>query len=219
MATVENSKANIDAYTITIRDLYFAMKTTKETTNSPAVYSDEIIRASIAKKLSVKGNGKVTDLWASGIKIASVNQETSEEISIDHTGLRTSVLDQLTGALAENGISFATSDAVEAPEFAMGFVAEKSNGVMDAMWFPNCTVDPATVVEYDTGEDEFKEQDPSMTVQASGLRDNHALYAKYSNQRETTLTVDDFMKQVVFNKDQAAALTSTPAATETPTEA
>ena len=211
-----NAKAEKDSYMLTIRDVYFVDKLTKETTTEKPVYdTGNVYRKTVAKKMEVKGNGKSTPLYASGVLIATVTQETEEDLSFDYLGLATKVLDMLTGTTAENGVSFVHSDAGEAHEFAFGFTAEKSDGVLDAMWFPSTTIDPKTELSYSTSEDEFKEQDVSLAMVASGLRiadedGGHVIYSKFSNQRDTTATVDDFMKQVVYDKASAAAMVSKP---------
>lgn len=211
----ENPKKEKDAYLVTIGDILFAMKTTKETTNTLPEYAEEVYRRTIGKKIEVKGNGKTTPIFASGVQIGTVAMENSEEISMDHVGIATYILDQLSGVIAENGISFGFADAGELVEFAFGFIAQKSDGIQDAMWFPSVTLDPATALSYETSEDEFKEQDVSMSLIASGLRnaiktgDNagkHVIYTKYSNQRDTTLTIEDFVKQVVYDESQITTL-------------
>lgn len=206
MADVQTNKDK-DAYTLTLGDIFFAPMTTPGTSSTAPVYSDQIFRKTIGKKVEVKGNGKSTPLYASGVLLAQVNQETEEEISMDHIGLPTGLLDQVTATTPNNGVSFASADATTPAEFGFGFIAKRSDGVNDAMWFPRCVVSPATELSYETSEDEFKEQDVSMTIQASGLlHGDHVMYSKYSSQRETTLTVEDFMKQVVFDKSQIATL-------------
>lgn len=205
--TPTNDKANKDAYLLTVRDIFFAKKVTKETASELPEYATEVYRKTIAKKIEVKGNGKTTPIYASGVLIGTVAMENSEEISMDHIGIATKVLDDITDAAVKNGVSVGVADATELPEFAWGFIAERSDGVMDAMWFPSCTLSPATELSYETSEDEFKEQDVSMALVAGPLRKamadgHHALFFKYSNQRETTLTVEDFMKQVVYDIDQ-----------------
>ncbi len=202
---------DIDAYLLTVRDIFLAMKTTKDTTSTAPVFENEVYRKTIAKKIEVKGNGKSTPIYASGVNIATVNMENSEEISMDHIGLPTILLDKLSGLTATNGVTFNDSDAGEATEFAFGFIAERSDGVMDAMWFPNCTLSPATELSYETSEDEFKEQDVSMSIVASGLRKarsngKHTIFSKYSSQRVTTISVEDFMKQPVYDESQIATL-------------
>ncbi|KRK38982.1 Ig-like domain-containing protein [Loigolactobacillus bifermentans] len=208
-----NTKADKDAYLLTVRDVFFCPKILKETTSTLPEYSEDVYRKTIAKKIEVKGNGKTVSIYASGVLIGTVAMENQEEISMDHIGIATKVLDAISQVAAENGISVGIGDATELPEFAWGFVAERSDGVMDAMWFPSCTLSPATELSYETSEDEFKEQDVSMSIIAGPLRyampdGHHALYFKYSNQRDTTLLVDDFMSQVVYDVSQIASLKS-----------
>ncbi|MCW3778511.1 phage tail protein [Levilactobacillus namurensis] len=201
------SNQDKDAYTLTLGDIFFVPMTTPGTSATAPVYDKTVYRKTIGKKVEVKGNGKSTPLYASGVLLAQVNQETSEEISMDHIGLPTVLLDKLTAVTANNGVSFATADATTPAEFAFGFIAKQSDGVDDAMWFPRCSVSSATELSYETSEDEFKEQDVSMTINASGLLSgDHIIFSKYSSQRDTTLTVEDFMKQVVYDKGQIATL-------------
>ena len=198
---------NKDAYTLTLGDIFFAPIVTPGTSDTAPVYDKDIYRKTIGKKVEVKGNGKSTPIYASGVLLAQVNQETTEEISMDHIGLATGVLDKITAVVAENGVSFASTNASKPAEFGFGFIAKKSDGVDDAMWFPRCVLSPATELSYETSEDDFKEQDVSMTINASGLLSgDHIIWSKFSNQRETTLTVEDFMKQVIYDKSQVADL-------------
>lgn len=216
----DNALKEKDAYLLTLSDIFFAPITTPGTATTAPEYDTNIYRKQIGKKVEVKGNGKATEIYASGVKVATVNQETNIETTMDYIGLATYVLDLISGAKATNGVSFASSDAGVATEFGFGFTARKSDGVMDGYWFPRTTLAPATELSYETSEDEFKEQDVSMTLQSTGLLNpasdgRHIIFAKYSNQRETTLTLDDFMKQVVYDESQLATLVgsgTTPAA-------
>ncbi|MFT9269699.1 MAG: major tail protein [Liquorilactobacillus nagelii] len=196
------SKANDIQYSVGVGDLLVAMKDTKDTTSTNPEYNTKIWRLSNAKKIKIKGNGKATDIYASNIKIATVTQETSQEISLDHIGFPIALLDQLYGQTANKGVTLATADAKEMPEFAFGFIAPKSDGQNDAYWFPSCTLDPALSDEYDTSEDTFKEQDPSMTINTAGLRNNHVIYTKFSSVRDGAMTIDDFVKEVIYDASQ-----------------
>lgn len=212
--TPTNANKDTDAYVLTVGDVFFCVKTTKDTTTSAPEYDEKVYRKTIAKKIEVKGNGKSTPIYASGVLIGTVSMENSEEISMDHIGLPTALLDQLSGQTDTNGVTFTDSDAHEATEFAWGFIAQRSNGVTDAMWFPNCSLSPATELSYETSEDEFKEQDVSMSIVANGLRiarsnGKHTLFTKYSNQRDTTMTVDQFMAQPIFDEAGATAAGTT----------
>ncbi|MFT9372423.1 major tail protein [Liquorilactobacillus hordei] len=199
------SKASDIQYQIGVGDLLVAMKDTKDTTGVAPVYDTKIWRLSNAKKIKIKGNGKATDIFASNVKIATVAQETSQEISLDHIGFPVALLDQMYGQTATKGVTLATAEAKELPEFAFGFIAPKSDGQNDAYWFPNCTLDPALSDDYETGEDTFKEQDPSMTINTAGLRNNKVIYTKFSSVRDGAMTIDDFTKEVIYDASQLAA--------------
>lgn len=201
----EQTNQDKDAYLLTVGDVFFCIKKTKDTTTTAPIYDTKVYRKTIAKKVQVKGNGKSTPIHASGVLIGTVAMESSEEISMDHIGLPTILLDELSGLVAKNGITFTDADAHETAEFAWGFIALRSDGVTDAMWFPNCSLSPATELSYETSEDEFKEQDVSMSITANGLRiaradGKHTLFTKYSSQRDTTMTVDQFMAQPIFDE-------------------
>lgn len=199
------SKASDIQYQIGVGDLLVALKTTKDTTGVAPVYDTKIWRLSNAKKIKIKGNGKVTDIFASNVKIATVAQETSQEISLDHIGFPVALLDQMYGQTATKGVTLATAEAKELPEFAFGFIAPKSDGQNDAYWFPSCTLDPALSDDYETGEDTFKEQDPSMTINTAGLRNNKVIYTKFSSVRDGAMTINDFTKAVIYDASQLVA--------------
>lgn len=199
------TKANDIQYQIGVGDLLVAMKDTKDTTSTAPSYNTKIWRLTNAKKIKIKGNGKATDIYASNVKIATVAQETSQEISLDHIGFPVALLDQMYGQTATKGVTLATAEAKELPEFAFGFIAPKSDGQNDAYWFPSCTLDPALSDDYETGEDTFKEQDPSMTINTAGLRNNKVIYTKFSSVRDGAMTINDFTKAVIYDASQLVA--------------
>lgn len=198
-----------DAFLLTVGDVFFADIVTPGTSTTAPEYGDTVYRKTIAKKVEMKGNGKSTAIYASGTLVATVNQENGIEISMDMIGLSTGVLDMISGVTRNKGVAFTSADATTAKEFAFGLTAKKSDGIEEAMWFPRCSLSPATELSYETSEDEFKEQDVSVTIEASGLLNgDHIITTKLSNQVDDSLTVDDFMKAPIYDKSQLDALNS-----------
>lgn len=198
-------------YSVGIDDLLICMKTTRETSTAAPTYDTKIWRIPNVKKIGVKGNGKTQELWASNKLFAKVIQETQHVLTISHIGLPTNLMDQMTGASITKGTSFGTTDAHEYPEFALGILAPKSDNVMDAIWYPSCTIDAATQEDYETQEEAFKENDYSIEIDANGLRNNKILFSKFSNARTQTdgMDVDTFIKQPIYDPTQIASIAVT----------
>lgn len=217
------SKQNDVLLELTIGNLYFAMKTTQETANSEPEYETEVTTIPNIKKIAFKGNGKSTDIFASGKKFGTITQETSIEATLTHIGLPVAVIDKMKGVAAKHGVEFGTTTAKQMPEFALGFDTQLSDGQHDAMWLTSVTIDPAVNDSHETSEDSFKEVDPDTIFNAGGLRNSSVYYARYNSARDSAdMTVDEFLKQVIYSEDQleAVATATKPSGTssETPTD-
>lgn len=197
-------------YDVGVDDLFIAFKTTKENSTSDPVFETEIHRLSNVKKMGVKGNGKAVEIWGSSKLFAKVSQETQHELSLTHIGMPINVYDKMTGNKIKKGVAFGTSSAHEFPEFALGILANRSDDVKDAIWYPNCSLDPATAMSYETAEEAFKEQDGSLTITANGLRNSGIIYSHFNSAREIVdgLKYDTFIKQPVYSEAQLDTLTS-----------
>lgn len=200
-----------------VDDAFLAMKTTAETTGSAPVYDTKIWRLPTIKKVGFKGNGKSVDVYASSKKFTTIAQETSVEVTVSHLGFPVELLDLMRGEIAKNGVTFTKTVAKTLPEFAFGFIGDKADGAKDGIWLPSVTLDPAMNDEWETAEEEFKEVDLDMTLNASGLRNSQVYAARYSSLRESaaTFSIDDFFKQVIFDDtslEAAASAVTTPEA-------
>lgn len=197
-------------YDVGVDDLLIAFKTTKETSTTDPVYETQIYRLPNIKKMGVKGNGKAVEIYGSSKLFAKVVQETQHELSLTHIGMPINVYDKMTGNTIKKGVAFAKSKAHEFPEFAVGILANRSDDVKDVIWYPNCSLDPATTMDYETAEDTFKESDGSLTITANGLRNSGIIYSHFNSAREIVdgLTYETFIAQPVFSEAQLDTLTA-----------
>lgn len=197
------SKADDVLLELTIGDLLFAMKTTQDTATSAPEYEEEVTRIPNIKKIAFKGNGKSTDIFASGKKFGTITQETSIEATLTHIGLPVSVIDKMKGVAAQHGVEFGSTMAKQMPEFALGFDTILSDGQHDAMWLTSVTIDPAVNDSHETSEDGFKEVNPDTVFNAGGLRNSNIYFARYNSARDSAdMSVDDFLKQVIYDPSQ-----------------
>ena len=202
-------------YDFGIDDAFIVPITTPGTSTTAPVYGDTIYRLAVISKLSVKGNGKTTEKWASNKLIARPSKTTQHTLGLDEVGIPTIVLDEISGNVTKHGVHFGKTTAVELPEFAFGFIAPQSDGRKNAFWYPRVSLDPATELSYETQTDELAINDVSISMIANGLVNNEVLWADYKSAREdaTDLTIDQFMSQVVYDESQLEGLITKPAAT------
>lgn len=196
-------------YPIGIDDAFIVLVKDKGTSTTPPVYDDMIWRLSIISKLKVKGNGKATEKWASNKLFARVSRTTQHELGLDHVGMPVELADALSGKNAKHGVSFGKTTPIEMPEFGFGYIAPQSDGVNNGFWYPRVSLDPATELDYETVSDgDLTIPDTSITMIASGLQVNSVLWADYNSARSTAtdLTLDQFMKQVVYDEKQLEGL-------------
>lgn len=197
-------------YDVGVDDLLVAFKTTKETSTTDPVYETQIYRLPNIKKMGVKGNGKAVEIYGSSKLFAKVVQETQHELSLTHIGMPINIYDKMTGNTIKKGVAFAKSKAHEFPEFAVGILANRSDDVKDVIWYPNCSLDPATTMDYETAEEVFKENDGSLAITANGLRNSGIIYSHFNSAREIVdgLTYETFIAQPVFSEAQLDTLTA-----------
>ncbi|WP_261809552.1 major tail protein [Levilactobacillus humaensis] len=193
-----------------VSDAFLVMKTASETSNSAPTYDTQVWRLPTLKKVGFKGNGKSVDIYGSSKKFATISQETGVEVSVSHLGFPIELLDLMRGEVAKNGVTFTTTTPKSLPEFAFGFIGNKQDGEHDGIWLPSVTLDPAMNEEWETGEDEFKEADLDMTLNAAGLRNSQVYATKYSSMRESAadFSIENFFKQVIFDEESLAAAVS-----------
>lgn len=202
-------KGDAIQYDVGVDDLLIVFKTKKEDSTSDATYESQVYRLPNIKKMGVKGNGKAVDIYASSKLFAKVAQETQHELSLTHIGMPINVYDKMTGNTLKKGVAFGKSTPHEFPEFAVGIIASRSDDVKDAVWYPSCSLDPATTSDYETAEEAFKESDGSLTITANGLRNSSILYSHFNSAREIVdgLTYETFIAQPVFSEAQLDKLT------------
>lgn len=196
-------------YNVGVDDLLIVFKTTKETSATEPVYDPTVYRLPNIKKIGVKGNGKAAEIYGSSKLFAKVVQETQHELSLTHIGMPINIYDKMTGNDIKKGVAFSKTIAHEFPEFAVGIIANRSDGVKDVVWYPNCSLDAATTSDYETAEEAFKEQDGSLTITANGLRNSGIIYSHFNSAREIVdgLTYETFITQPVFSEAQLDTLT------------
>ncbi|WP_459127532.1 major tail protein [Latilactobacillus curvatus] len=197
-------------YDVGVDDLLIVFKTKKEDSTTDATYESQVYRLPNVKKMGVKGNGKAVEIYASSKLFAKVSQETQHELSLTHIGMPINIYDKMTGNTLKKGVAFAKSTPHEFPEFALGVIANRSDGVKDAIWYPSCSLDPATTMDYETAEEVFKENDGSLAITANGLRNSSILYSHFNSAREIVdgLTYETFIAQPVFSEAQLDTLTA-----------
>lgn len=204
MATPSTETANNQVYDFGIDDAFIVPIETPGTSTSAPVYSDKIYRLSIISKLSVKGNGKTTEKWASNKLFARVARTTQHELSFDEVGLPTIVADFMSGVQEKHGVNFGKTTPTTMPEFAFGYIAPQSDGTMNGFWYPRVSMDPATELSYETQNNELAINDTSLSMIANGLVSNNVLWTDYKAAREGAkdMTIEQFMSQVVYDETQ-----------------
>lgn len=192
-----------------IDDVFFAQYSTPDEPNVKPVFDDLTIeRLPIAVKLSVKGNGSEKTKWASSKVFRRVSKETEQEIGLDHVGMPIELLDKLKGLEPEKGVVFTKGEAKEMPYFAFGFIGRIEGGARMAVWYPRVQLTLATDLEYETAEEDNEIKDVSLSMVATPLLYNNVLNSSYDSTRAGVgnLTLDDFIKTVVFEEEQLSTL-------------
>lgn len=205
-------------YDFGIDDAFICPIITPGTATAPPVYDETIYRLAIISKLGVKGNGKTTEKWASNKLFARVSKTTQHELSLDQVGIPVLVLDRISGNKTKHGVNFGTTNPIQMPEFAFGFIAPQSNGSQNAFWYPRVSLDPAVDLSYETQTDELAIEDVSISMIANGLVSNAVLWSDYKSAREdaTDLDINAFMSQVVYDESQLDELATAGSGASSP---
>lgn len=195
-------------YDVGIDDAFIVPIVEKGTATTPPVYGDTIYRLAIISKLSVKGNGKTTEKWASNKLFARPSKTTQHTLGLDQVGIPTAVLDEISGNKTSHGVHFGKTTPTELPEFAFGYIAPQSDGSQNAFWYPRVSLDPATELSYETQTEELAINDVSISMIANGLVNNDVLWSDFKSARKdaSDLTIDSFMQQVVYDESQLSEI-------------
>lgn len=117
------------------------------------------------------------------------------------------VKDKMDGIVAEKGVSFGTSKAVEYPYFAMGFIAPLSDGSKIARWYPRVQ---KTITEetFQTITNEEEVQDLTNVFEATPLLYNDVTVSDFSEVRDSAngITAEQFMEKVIADESQLTTL-------------
>lgn len=194
-------------YPIGIDDLFICMMREKETGNTGPVYAEKIWRLPVISKLKIKGNGKDNPKYASNKLFARISRESQHELTLDQVSLPMALIDEMKGLEAKRGVAFGKTTPKERPFFALGFIGPYSENQDNGVWYPRCQLSAAVEENYETAKEDLEIKDVSMTITASGLLLNNVLYSDFNSARKSAdVTVNDFMKQVIYDESQLEAL-------------
>lgn len=193
-------------------DVLIGMMLTPETPNAAPTY-DEILRLPIATELAISGNGSNLEKYASSKLFRSIGRETKHEIGLTHVGIPVSLMDKIKGLVAQKGVTFNKTNAVELPFFAFGFIGNIEGGGKKAVWYPKVQLSNVIDENYVTAESEIEINDVTANLNAYGLNFNNVLYSTFDSYRESAagITLDQFIAQPVYSEEQWATLAAAPA--------
>lgn len=192
-------------------DVLIGMMLTPESPNAAPTY-DEILRLPIATELAISGNGSNLEKYASSKLFRSIGRETKHEIGLTHVGIPVSLMDKIKGLVAQKGVTFNKTNAVELPFFAFGFIGNIEGGGKKAVWYPKVQLSNVIDENYVTAESEIEINDVTANLNAYGLNFNNVLYSTFDSYRESAagITLDQFIAQPVYSEEQWATLSATP---------
>ncbi|MDT2697490.1 phage tail protein [Enterococcus gallinarum] len=192
-------------------DVLIGMMLTPETPNAAPTY-DEILRLPIATELAISGNGSNLEKYASSKLFRSIGRETKHEIGLTHVGIPVSLMDKIKGLVAQKGVTFNKTNAVELPFFAFGFIGNIEGGGKKAVWYPKVQLSNVIDENYVTAESEIEINDVTANLNAYGLNFNNVLYSTFDSYRESAagITLDQFIAQPVYSEEQWATLSAAP---------
>lgn len=192
-------------------DVLIGMMLTPESPNAAPTY-DEILRLPIATELAISGNGSNLEKYASSKLFRSIGRETKHEIGLTHVGIPVSLMDKIKGLVAQKGVTFNKTNAVELPFFAFGFIGNIEGGGKKAVWYPKVQLSNVIDENYVTAESEIEINDVTANLNAYGLNFNNVLYSTFDSYRESAagITLDQFIAQPVYSEEQWATLSAAP---------
>ncbi|MGF2044422.1 phage tail protein [Enterococcus gallinarum] len=192
-------------------DVLITMMLTPESPNAAPTYG-EIFRLPIATELAISGNGSTLEKYASSKLFRSIGRETKHEIGLTHVGIPVSLMDKIKGLVAQKGVTFNKTSAVELPFFAFGFIGNIEGGGKKAVWYPKVQLSNVIDETYVTAEAEIEINDVTANLNAYGLNFNNVMYSTFDSYRESAagITLDQFIAQPVYSEEQWATLSAAP---------
>lgn len=190
-------------------DVLVTMMLTPESPNAAPTYG-EIFRLPIATELAISGNGSTLEKYASSKLFRSIGRETKHEIGLTHVGIPVSLMDEIKGLVAQKGVTFNKTNAVELPFFAFGFIGNIEGGGKKAVWYPKVQLSNVIDETYVTAESEIDINDVTANLNAYGLNFNNVMYSTFDSYRESAegITLDQFIAQPVYSEEQWATLSA-----------
>lgn len=190
-------------------DILIAMMLTPESPNTEPTY-DEIVRLPIATELAISGNGSTLEKYASSKLFRLIGRETKHEIGLTHVGIPVALMDKIKGLVAEKGVTFNKTKAVELPFFAFGFIGNVEGGGKKAVWYPKVQLSNVIDETYVTADSEIQINDVTANLIAYGLNFNDVMYSTFDSYRESAegITLDQFIEQPVYSETQWATLST-----------
>lgn len=192
-------------------DVLITMMLTPESPNAAPTY-DEILRLPIATELAISGNGTTLEKYASSKLFRSIGRETKHEIGLTHVGIPVATMDKIKGLVAQKGVTFNKTNAVELPYFAFGFIGNIEGGGKKAVWYPKVQLSNVIDETYVTAESEIEINDVTANLNAYGLNFNNVMYSTFDSYRESAegITLEQFIAQPVYSEEQWATLSAAP---------
>ena len=193
-------------YSVGIEDLYLCMMATETTSEAPT-YEEDIYKQTNISDLTISATTTNFVKWASNKKIINITKNTAFGLAFNLAGLNREVKDKIFGKTRTKGISFETAAAIEYPKFAVGVIFPLNDGTKLARWYPRCTIAPIEE-SWKTQNEEMTVDDIAYTITADPLLYNDVTQCELDTGATDAIgvTVDKFMKQVVYDKSQIATL-------------
>gem|GEM_PF-697211 len=184
-------------------DILIAMMLTHDSPNAAPTY-DEIVRLPIATELAISGNGSTLEKYASSKLFRSIGRETKHEIGLTHVGIPVATMDKIKGLVAQKGVTFSKTNAVELPYFAFGFIGNIEGGGKKAVWYPKVQLSNVIDETYVTAEAEIEINDVTANLNAYGLNFNNVIYSTFDSYRESAegISLEQFIAQPVYSEEQ-----------------
>ena len=188
-------------------DILISMMLTPDSPTSAPTYG-EIVRLPIATELAISGNGTTLEKYASSKLFRSVSRETKHEIGLTHVGIPVALMDKIKGLVAQKGVTFNKTNAIELPYFAFGFIGNIEGGGKKAVWYPKVQLSNVIDETYVTAESEIEINDVTANLNAYGLNYNQVMYATFDSYRESAegILLEDFISQPIYDENQWGSL-------------
>nr|DAM00112.1 MAG TPA: major tail protein [Caudoviricetes sp.] len=193
-------------YSVGIEDLYICMMAT-EPADAVPTFDEDIYKQTNITDLTISTTSTNFTKWASNKKIINITKNTAFGLAFNLAGLNREVKDKIFGKTRTKGISFETAAAKEYPKFAVGVIFPLNDGTKLARWYPRCTVAPVEE-SWKTQNEEMTVDDIAYTITADPLlfNDNTVAELDTGAAEAAGVTVEDFLKQVVFDESQLETL-------------